>query len=157
MPQCPGLTSPSNCPSLPTHNSRPTCRTSLPISFVNIDMSLYRIIYPPRLSRRCRTKRSARHCGTTSGPSPTSAEIGKSRHVNARSLQKASPSTTTPRPCRPQPAEVSGHKRILDEFEQVFDKERQLHRQQVEQDPRLTHQAGQAHHPLCRRITSSTT
>ena len=43
MPQCPGLTSPSNCPSLPTRNSRPTCRNSSPISFVNIDMFLYRL------------------------------------------------------------------------------------------------------------------
>ena len=45
--------------------------------------------------------------------------------------------------------------RILDEFEQFFDKERQLHRQQVEQDPRLTHRlvkhiihySEELHHP----------
>ena len=88
-PQCPGLTNRSNCPSLPTRNSRPTCRNSLPTLFVSIDMFLYRTIYRPRRSKRCRAKRSARHYGTTSGPSPTSVEIRKSRHVNARSLQKS--------------------------------------------------------------------
>ena len=84
-PQCPGLTNRSNCPSLPTRNSRPTCRNSLPTLFVSIDMFLYRTIYRPRRSKRCRAKRSARHYGTTSGPSPTSAET----HANARSLQKS--------------------------------------------------------------------
>ena len=81
-------TSPSNCPSWPTHLLRPTCRNSSRISFVGIGMFSFPTACRPKPSRRCRIPHSARYFGTTSGKSQTLGEAGNIKNASVSNLPK---------------------------------------------------------------------